>query len=225
MAKILLVEDDLGVAQLIQFTLESERFVVDHCGNASEALLNLRTNEYDLLVLDWALPDSTGVDLCKQYRSMGGSRPVLMLTARGASQDKVAGLSAGADDYVVKPFDPDELIARAKALLRRPPVISDSVLRVASIELDTDNFTVRKDGVPVTLLPKEFAILQLLMEHPDRYFTAEAILAKVWRSDLPVSTDSVRTQMKTLRKKLDSSDEDSSTIENVRGLGYKVKSE
>jgi len=225
MAKILLVEDDLGVAQLIQFTLESERFVVDHCGNASEALLSLRTNEYDLLVLDWALPDSTGVDLCKQYRSMGGRRPVLMLTARGASQDKVAGLSAGADDYVVKPFDPDELIARAKALLRRPPVISDSVLRVASLELDTDNFTVRKDGVPVTLLPKEFAILQLLMEHPDRYFTAEAILAKVWRSDLPVSTDSVRTQMKTLRKKLDSSDEDSSTIENVRGLGYKVKSE
>lgn len=224
MAKILLVEDDLGVAQLIQFTLESERYVIDHCASVSEGLQSLRTNDYDLLILDWALPDSTGVDLCKQYRSMGGNKPVLMLTARGASQDKVAGLTAGADDYVVKPFDPDELIARARALLRRPPVISDSILRVASLELDTDNFTVRKDGVPVTLLPKEFAILQLLMEHPDRYFTAEAILAKVWRSDLPVSTDSVRTQMKTLRKKLDSSDE-TSTIENVRGLGYKVKSE
>lgn len=223
MPKILIVEDDQGVAKLIQFTLEAERYVVDHCSTCADALHALRVGEYDLLILDWALPDSTGVELCKQYRAMGGHKPILMLTARGSSRDKVTGLSAGADDYVVKPFDPDELVARAMALLRRPPHISDKVLRSASIELDTVNFTVKMAGKPVTLLPKEFAILQLLMENPDRYFTAEAILARVWRSDLPVSTDSVRTHVKTLRKKLGGAD-DGSLIENTRGLGYKLKS-
>lgn len=224
MAKILLVEDDLGVAQLIEFTLESERFVIDHYTNTVEALEALKHGEYDLLIFDWALPDGSGVDLCKQYRAMGGGKPVLMLTARGSSRDKVAGLNAGADDYVVKPFDPDELVARARALLRRPPVIADAMLQVAEIELDKNNFTVKAAGQPVTLLPKEFAILQLLMEHPDRYFTAEAILARVWRTDLPVSTDSVRTQMKTLRKKLGGTD-DAAVIENIRGLGYKIRTE
>ncbi len=224
MAKILLVEDDLGVAQLIEFTLESERYVIDHYTRVNDALAALKTAEYDLLILDWALPDNTGVELCKQYRSMGGSKPVLMLTARESSRDKVAGLNAGADDYVVKPFDPDELVARAKALLRRPPVIAGSILKVSSIEMDTSNFTVKLAGQSISLLPKEFAILQLLMEHPDRYFTAEAILARVWRSDLPVSTDSVRTQMKTLRRKLGGTD-DGSVIENTRGLGYKIKTE
>lgn len=224
MAKILLVEDDLGVAQLIEFTLESERYVIDHYTRVNDALAALKTAEYDLLILDWALPDNTGVELCKQYRSMGGSKPVLMLTARESSRDKVAGLNAGADDYVVKPFDPDELVARAKALLRRPPVIAGPILKVSSIEMDTSNFTVKLAGQSISLLPKEFAILQLLMEHPDRYFTAEAILARVWRSDLPVSTDSVRTQMKTLRKKLGGTD-DGSVIENSRGLGYKIKTE
>lgn len=224
MAKILLVEDDLGVAQLIEFTLESERYVIDHYTRVNDALAALKTAEYDLLILDWALPDNTGVELCKQYRSMGGSKPVLMLTARESSRDKVAGLNAGADDYVVKPFDPDELVARVKALLRRPPVIAGSILKVSSIEMDTSNFTVKLAGQSISLLPKEFAILQLLMEHPDRYFTAEAILARVWRSDLPVSTDSVRTQMKTLRRKLGGTD-DGSVIENTRGLGYKIKTE
>lgn len=224
MAKILLVEDDLGVAQLIEFTLESERYVIDHYTRVNDALAALKTAEYDLLILDWALPENTGVELCKQYRSMGGSKPVLMLTARESSRDKVAGLNAGADDYVVKPFDPDELVARAKALLRRPPVIAGPILKVSSIEMDTSNFTVKLAGQSISLLPKEFAILQLLMEHPDRYFTAEAILARVWRSDLPVSTDSVRTQMKTLRKKLGGTD-DGSVIENTRGLGYKIKTE
>lgn len=223
MAKVLIVEDDLSVAQLLQFTLESERFVVDHQTNCSDAMHALKIAEYDILIFDWALPDGTGIDLCKQYRSMGGNKPILMLTARESSRDKVTGLSAGADDYVVKPFDPDELVARAKALLRRPPIVADPVLRASNLELDTATFTVRRNGKEVQLLPKEFAILQLLMEHPDKYFTAEAILVRVWRSDLPVSSDSVRTHMKTLRKKLGETD-DSTVIENSRGLGYRIRS-
>jgi len=222
MAKLLIVEDDSSVAQLIKFTLESERFVLDHYSTCADAIAALRTNAYDLLILDWALPDSTGLELCKLYRSMGGNSPVLFLTARGTSRDKVAGLTAGADDYVVKPFDPDELVARVRALLRRPPIISDSVLKVSSIELDITNLKVTRDGNPITLQPKEFAILQLFMEHPDRYFTAEAILARVWRSDASVSTDSVRTHVKTLRKKLGDS-QDEPLIENTRGLGYKLR--
>jgi DNA-binding response OmpR family regulator len=224
MAKVLIVEDDASVAQLVQFTLESERYVVDGAADCASALAALKVNDYDLLILDWALPDGTGVDLCKKYRSNGGSKPVLMLTARESSRDKVAGLTAGADDYVVKPFDPDELVARIKALLRRPPLISDSILRVASLELDRSTFQVRRNGNEIALLPKEFAILELLLEHPNKYFTAEAILARIWRSDLPASTDTVRTHMKTLRRKLGGG-EDSSIIENSRGLGYKVKAE
>jgi DNA-binding response OmpR family regulator len=224
MAKVLIVEDDASVAQLVQFTLESERYVVDVAVDCASALSALKINEYDLLILDWALPVGTGLDLCKKYRSNAGNKPVLMLTARESSRDKVAGLTAGADDYVVKPFDPDELVARIKALLRRPPLISDSVLRVASLELDRSTFQVKRDGNKIALLPKEFAILELLLEHPNKYFTAEAILARIWRSDLPASTDTVRTHVKTLRRKLGGSD-DSSIIENTRGLGYKVKAE
>jgi DNA-binding response OmpR family regulator len=220
-AKLLIVEDDRTVAQLLQFTLESERYVTDHVTTRAQALMALKLGEYDLLILDWALPDGTGLDLCKQYRTSGGNKPVLMLTAKESSRDKVAGLTAGADDYVVKPFDPDELVARIKALLRRPPVISGSVLRVDSLELDRGTFEVKRDGQQVTLLPKEYAILELLLEHPNKYFTAEAILARVWRSDLPASTDTVRTHMKTLRKKLGGTEE-RPVIENVRGLGYKI---
>jgi DNA-binding response OmpR family regulator len=224
MAKILIVEDDRSVAQLVQFTLESERYVVDQATSCATAMVSIKMNQYDLLILDWALPDGTGVDLCKNYRANGGNSPVLLLTARESSRDKVAGLTAGADDYVVKPFDPDELVARVKALMRRPPLISDSVLKVDSLELDRSTFQVKRNGTPVALLPKEFAILELLLEHPNKYFTAEAILARIWRSDLPASTDTVRTHMKTLRKKLGGSD-DASIIENTRGLGYKVKAQ
>jgi DNA-binding response OmpR family regulator len=223
MSKGLLVEDDTSVAQLIQYTLESERCVIDHVTTFDAAVAAFKMSEYDVIILDWALPDGTGLDLVKLYRSMGGSRPILMLTARHSSPDKVAALSAGADDYVVKPFDPDELTARIHALLRRPPIIAESRLRVGSIELDKLSFKVTKNGETILLQPKEFAVLQLLMEHPDRYFAAEAILARVWRSDLPVSTDSVRTHVKSLRKKLGET-ETQKVIESSRGLGYKMSS-
>lgn len=222
MAKILVVEDDLSVFQLIRFSLESERYVIDHYTTCAEATHALKVSDYDILILDWSLPDGTGVELCKQYRSLGGNKPILMLTARESSRDKVTGLTAGADDYVVKPFDPDELIARTKALLRRPPLIAQSVLRVGVIELDTSTFAVKSSEQSIQLLPKEFAILQLLMENPGKYFTADSILARVWRSDMPVSSDSVRTHVKTLRKKLtDASGE--SMLENSRGLGYRIR--
>jgi DNA-binding response OmpR family regulator len=224
MAKILVVEDDLSVAQLVQFTLESERHVVELASSSAAAVIALKMQDYDLVILDWALPDGTGIELCRNYRANGGNKPVLMLTARESSRDKVAGLTAGADDYVVKPFDPDELVARTQALLRRPPLIADAVLRVGDLELDRSLHQVRRNGAAITLLPKEFAILELLMEHPNKFFTAEAILARVWRSDLPASTDSVRTHMKTLRRKLDAQD-DSSVIENSRGLGYKLRAD
>ena len=224
MAKILVVEDDLSVAQLIQFTLESERYVIDHYTTCADATHSLKVADYDILILDWSLPDGTGIELCKQYRTLGGNKPILMLTARESSRDKVTGLTAGADDYVVKPFDPDELIARIKALLRRPAVLSQSILKVGTLELDTTSFAVKTSGQAIQLLPKEFAILQLLMENPGKYFTADSILARIWRSDLPVSSDSVRTHIKTLRKKLGDASGDT-ILENSRGLGYRIRND
>jgi DNA-binding response OmpR family regulator len=222
MAKVLIVEDDEGVAQLIQFALDPQLFAIDHYGNVADALHALKANEYDIVILDWVLPDGTGIELCRQYRLLGGHKPILMLTARDSSREKVTGLTAGADDYVVKPFDPDELVARVQALLRRPPTMSDAVLQVAGIDLDTASFTATVEGKSIQLLPKEFAILKLLMDNPNKYFSAEGILARVWRSEAAASTDSVRTHLKTLRKKLNEAS-GSSIIENSRGLGYIIK--
>jgi DNA-binding response OmpR family regulator len=220
MAKILVVEDDPNLAQVIQITLEIERFVVDCYSTVAEGLMALRTMEYDLVMLDWMLPDATGVELCRTYRASGGNAPILMLTARHDSKDKIESLTAGADDYVVKPFDPGELVARVRALLRRPAVVAPPVVKRGALEIEADTFQVRVHGQPVELLPKEFAILQLLAEHPDRYYTAEAILSKVWPSDVAGSIDSVRTHIKTLRRKLG----DESIIENTRNLGYRISS-
>lgn len=222
MAKILLVEDDKHIAYLIQFQLAHDRHIVDVCTNGGEALAVLRTHDFDLVILDWMLPDLSGVDVCQQFRGGGGTTPILMLTARSSAQDKITGLDSGCDDYLVKPFNPEELNARVRALLRRPPQIAGRVLKVGEIELDTSTYKVSRNAAPVDLLPKEFAILELLMRHPNQYFSSEAILDRVWQSDANASIDSVRTHIKTLRRKLGDSDSNE-TIQNTRGLGYRIK--
>ncbi len=224
MAKVLVVEDDASIALVIEAALTSEHFTVDICKSAPEAKTALKLTEYDLLILDWNLPDAeTGLEICQKYRASGGNKPVMLLTARVSVDNKVQAFEAGADDYVVKPFDSNELIARAKALLRRPPGLETEVLRIGNLELNTATFRVHKDGKLIDLLPKEFAILELLMRRADHYFTAEAILSRIWRTDSATSIDSVRTFIKTLRKKLSESETDQKWhIENKRGLGYRI---
>jgi DNA-binding response OmpR family regulator len=223
-AKILVVEDDASIALVIEAALTSEHLIVDVCRTATQAKAALKLTEYELLILDWNLPDAeTGLEICQKYRDGGGNKPVMLLTARISVDNKVQAFDAGADDYVVKPFDSNELIARVKALLRRPSGLKAEVLTIGNLELNAATFRVYQDGKLIDLLPKEFAILELLMRHADHYFTSEAILSRIWRTDSETSIDSVRTFIKTLRKKLSESEKDQKwQIENKRGLGYRI---
>ena len=221
MSKILLVEDDENLAYLLKMQLEQARYMVDHVAAGLIAISQLKIAEYDLLILDWMLPDISGVDVCRQYRGSGGRTPILMLTARGAVEDKASGLNAGADDYLVKPFHPVELNARVQALLRRPTSYAGKTLQVRDIEMDTEGNRVFKAGQEIDLTSKEFALLELLMRYPNQSFTLESILSRVWQSDSTASVDTVRTHMKTLRRKLGDSEENG-IIRTKRGAGYRI---
>lgn len=222
--KILLIEDDPNLSYLLRMHFEHERFNVDLVKTGAEALAILRTHSYELIVLDWMLPDLSGIEVCQQYRESGGRLPVLMLTARGTVDDKAQGLEAGADDYMVKPFHPKELTARVKALLRRPATWEGKVLRARDLEFNTTTRRVIRNGDEVELTPKEAALLELLMRYPNRSFSLETILDRLWQSDSTASIDTVRTHMKTLRKKVGDSDDDP-LIRTKRGIGYSLITE
>ena len=222
MAKILVVEDDENLARLVKICLSAETHLVDSVTRGMDALSQIRLITYDMLVLDWMLPDITGVEVLKHYRASGGRSPVLMLTSRATIADKVTGLEAGADDYLVKPFDKLELAARVKALLRRPKDMSPEVLVIGPLEINQTTFKVLRDGQVVELRPKEYALLEFLAKHPGESFTAEAILERIWRSDALSTTDTVRTHVMTLRKKLGDTD-DRPLIKTVRGRGYSLQ--
>lgn len=220
--KILLVEDDQNLAYLLRLHFQHERFLVDLVQNGGEAVAQLKNHSYDLIVLDWMLPDLSGIEVCRQFRERGGKTPVMMLTAKGAVDDMALGLDSGADDYMVKPFHPKELTARAKALLRRPPQWEGKQLKVRDLEFDTASKRVARNGQEIELTGKELALLELLMRYPNRSFTLEAILDRLWESDSAASIDTVRTHMKTLRKKLGDDDEENPLIRTKRGMGYSM---
>lgn len=219
MAKILIVEDDLQLAALVVRWLQKESHVVEHVDNGGEALQRLRFDSYDLIILDWNLPEVEGIEILRDFRSRGGRTPVLMLTGRKSIEEKVRGLEVGADDYLPKPFDGRELTARIRALIRRPPVLTSDVLKVGDIELDTKNHTAKRSGVDLKLLPKEFALLEFLMRHPEEIFSATRLLEHVWPSETDSTTEALTSCIKRLRKKIDKPDEES-VIRNVHGAGY-----
>lgn len=221
MPKVLIVEDDLVFSYLIQHHLELNHYLSEAVKTGKEGLKHLDSGAYDLAILDWMLPDMLGVEVCKLFRSNGGSIPILLLTSKNSSEEKAIGLDSGADDYLVKPFDPTELMARLRALLRRPVGFTGKMLKVQDVEMDTSTFRVTRAGKEVDLALKEIAILELLMRHPNQRFTAEALLRRVWRSDASASVETVRTHMKTLRKKLNDSNE-SPLIRTTRHLGYRI---
>ncbi len=218
MSKLLLVEDNENLAFMIQTCLETDRHLVDMVASGDEALTLLKMHDYDLLILDWNLPDLSGLDICVKYRSMKGSAPVLMLTAKSGSQDKVLALDSGADDYLSKPFDPQELLARVRALLRRPRAVIAGNLTAAGIELDPMTLQLRFGEQQIELSLKECTLLELLMKNPNRSFSTDVIMHKLWPSDSEVSSDTVRSHIRNLRRKLN--DQDGSIIKQVRGLGY-----
>jgi DNA-binding response OmpR family regulator len=221
-AKVLLVEDNADLASQLSSWLRNENYYVDVCADGSSALENLKFYKYDIVILDWELPGQIkGVDVCRQFRSDGGQTPVIMLTGRSKLDDKERGLDAGSDDYLTKPFEPRELAARMRSLLRRPTTYTGTVLTVGTISLETDTAVVRKNGTEIQLLPLEYKLLEFLMRHQGQPFSPESLLDRVWGSDSDASIDAVRTCVKTLRRKIAGQD-GSSILRTVHGVGYKL---
>jgi Response regulators consisting of a CheY-like receiver domain and a winged-helix DNA-binding domain len=220
-SKILLVEDDQGLAKLVRNWLSLEHHTVEHVEDGDEALHRLKINEYDLIILDWSLPKLTGLDVLQQFRGLGGNTPVIMLTGKDSISDKELGFDTGADDYLTKPFHGKELTARIKALLRRPANLVSDVLKVGDIVLERADFRVTRNGQDIRLLPKEFALLEFFMRYPNKVFSAEALLERVWVSESEATVDAVTSCIKRLRKKLEV-DGGKSPISTVHGVGYKL---
>lgn len=223
MPKILLVEDNQEQSAFIEELLKGERYLVDIVDDGQKALLQLKCAEYDLIILDWQLPKLSGVEICRQYRADGGTAPVIMLTGKMTDADKETGLDAGSDDYLTKPFSMRELLARIRAHLRRASSQKETVLAMHGIKLDAGNFNVTKDGEELSLLPKEFALLEFFMRNPDRVFSSEALIRRIWDTDSESSTNALRSALRRLRQKL-GEDGENSIIENIHGVGYRMRS-
>lgn len=222
MAKILLVEDDPEVCEVVSDWLIDEHYTIDVVNSGTEAIERLRFDKYDVLIFDWQLPDTTGIEICKRFRSKGGNTPVLMLTGKSEITDKETGLDAGADDYLTKPFHPRELSARVRALLRRSGELKQNVLTCGDIELDPQGFKVTKDGKEVPLLPKEFALLEFFLRHPNQVFSPEALLDRVWSAESEASPDTIRVHITKLRGKIDTEGQPS-IIKTLHRQGYKLE--
>jgi DNA-binding response OmpR family regulator len=220
MTKILVVEDDPALSETIVEWMEAEGYHVQPVLDGSEAMDFLRTLPFDVVILDWNLPKMTGVQICKLYRASGGNAGVLMLTGMNQTRDKIEGLDSGADDYLTKPFDIEELCSRVKALLRRSREFVGNTLAIGPLQLDTKSHRVTNDGVVLDLKPLEFALLEYFMRHPDQVVTAEALINSVWPNDTEASVDAVYTCINRLRKKLNND----ALIRNMRGVGYQLVS-
>ncbi len=222
MAKILIVEDDNELAKTVSDYLRFEHHTVEHAPTGTEGIERLRFYQYDVVILDLNLPGMGGMDVCREYRSIGGNSPILMLTGNDKISSKEEGLDSGADDYLTKPFHMKELSARVRALLRRAGSrLASNVLAIGNVVLDPSGFSVTRNGEEVRLVPKEFALLEFLMRHPNVVFSPEALISRVWTAGEESSPDIIRTHIKNLRKKLDIPDENS-IIHTVHGVGYKV---
>lgn len=221
MAKILVVDDDEAVRQTVKEWLEIEQHTVDLAVNGKEGLEHLRFYHYDAVVLDWGLPGISGIELLKQYRASGGTAPILMLTGKETLNDKTEGLDSGADDYLTKPFHVKELSSRLRALLRRPTALVATQLVFENLCLDTVSHSVSRNGRDIKLSPREFALLEYLMQHPNQCFAAEVLLDRLWSSYSDVSPESIRTFINRLRAKVDG-DGETPLIHTIYGVGYKL---
>ncbi|MBV8036552.1 response regulator transcription factor [Roseateles sp.] len=220
--RILLVEDDRKASQLLTRGLVEEGFVVDASFSVAEADEKAYVTTYGLVVLDWMLPDGDGVSLCRRLRERGQQVPVLMLTARDALADRVAGLNAGADDYLTKPFEFEELLARVRALLRRSELTRPTLLAVGELTLDPVTQRVTRAGRPIELTPKEYAILQFLMRQPGEVVSRSRLAEQVWQADLLAIDNLIDAHMSNLRRKVDPAGS-APLVETVRGRGFRIK--
>jgi len=227
--RVLLVEDEAGLADSVRYTLENEGFEVLVAVTGLAGVESARVHLPDVILLDLMLPGMSGLDVCRQVRSFSDV-PIIMLTAKDAESDKVAGLELGADDYVTKPFSMRELVARVRAHLRRAAktgVLSESneVLRGGTIELDIDAHEARVDGAPVEIRPKEFELLESLMRRKNRLAARHTLIDEVWGPSYFGDTKTLDVHIKRLRQKLERDPARPTHIVTVRGLGYKFVDE
>lgn len=221
--RILVVEDDHKIAGAIKKGLEQESYAVDVSYDGKDGLGQAMTIEYDLIILDRMLPETDGIEICKLLREEKKKVPILMLTAKDAVRDRVEGLNAGADDYLVKPFAFEELLARVRALMRRPSQLPETVLKVADLGLDPTRFEVKRAGKAISLSSKEFALLEYLMRNPNRVLTKDHIISHVWDYDADILPNTVEVYIGYLRNKIDKPFAKSGAlIQTVRGFGYKM---
>ena len=219
---VLVVEDETALLTLLRYNLEKEGFTVSEAHDGEEALLHLKEAKPDAVLLDWMLPRLSGLELCRQIRRAPAWRdlPVIILTARTEEGDRVRGLDSGADDYVVKPFSPNELVARLRAVIRRSrPAAAAEVLHFRDLALDLGGHRVSREGKAIHLGPTEFRLLRFLLERPGRVFSREQLLDAVWGRDAEVELRTVDVHVRRLRKALNDGGRDD-LIRTVRAAGY-----
>ena len=217
--RVLIVEDEPGVADLLARTVREATWAPDLARTGAQALSLLPINDYDLVVLDAGLPDIDGFEVCRRWRKSGGRTPILILTARAAVADRVRGLDAGADDYLAKPFAVEELLARLRALARRPGTALDVTLRFADLELDTQSLTARRGARVMALSHRELALLEYLLRNPNRVVSRGQILAHVWDDNFDPVGNVVDVLVGRLRRKIGPPGFPP-LIHTVRGRGY-----
>jgi len=220
--RILLVEDDPEQLEPLQGVLSEAGYIVDGVDDGEIAQWLLSKKEYDLLILDWMLPTISGLSLCHQYRLIGKSAPVLMLSAKDTTQDKVAGLDAGADDYLVKPADLVELLARVRALGRRSPQWVGDILTVADLQLHLSNLTVERNQISVELSPRETQLLEYFMRHRNQVLTREQIEEALWEWGTEPESNALTVLVRKLRNRLQLVGV-ADWIKTVYGMGYSFK--
>lgn len=223
MPKVLMVDDDTNLCALVKDWLTSERYDIEIANTGQGGLDRLGCSEYDVVILDRSLPDMTGVDICRKYRDEGGQTPVLMLTGDKTMQSKEEGFGAGVDDFLGKPFNMRELVLRLQALMRRSGgKFQSNKFKCGVLEIDVNTKRVFKDGKEIELVHREYALLEFLMRHAGQYFTADALLTRLWPADSEASPEAIRQCVKRLRSKIDTPGATTSLIKNTHGLGYKL---
>lgn len=221
MAKILVVEDDPGIAAVVEDSLDFEHHTVEVVSDGALAFEYLSQYQYDLIVLDVELPGLTGLQIARKFRSKGGETPILMLTGKSELEDKMAGFNVGVDDYLTKPFHPTELVARAHAILKRSTKAATGTVTIKHLTLDFRAMQAWSGDKEIKLSPLEFAILEFFHAHAGEVFSQDALLARVWPATSERTAETVRTCISKLRQKIDKPGEPS-IIGTVHGLGYRL---